>query len=236
MKFGEKIRQLRNDKQLTQPELAQALGIEQSYLSKLENDKSLPSNDVLNRMLDFFAVDVAGLMRDMDPATSNQMRQIPDVAEHFRHQKQLLIGNQKRWLLLSALMLSLGLALVYAGRVHLFFPDTVYQYKSHGIVLKGEPKEIFRRPTLVVPDSAGHEARLQITDAIKARTDEEFLLLSEFRGEIFSLPVSGGSRTYYLSGEMQIDPRPSKFVVFLGVLLSVLGLFALILERKLSRP
>ena len=49
MNFGDKIRQLRKDKNFTQPELAEAMGIEQSYLSKLENGKSLPSNDVLAR-------------------------------------------------------------------------------------------------------------------------------------------------------------------------------------------
>ena len=35
MNFGEKLRDLRNEKKWTQPELADAIGIEQSYLSKL---------------------------------------------------------------------------------------------------------------------------------------------------------------------------------------------------------
>ena len=66
MKFGEKLRVLRNDKDLTQPELAEAMGIEQSYLSKLENDKSLPSNDVLNRILDVFDIEVGDLVNDLE--------------------------------------------------------------------------------------------------------------------------------------------------------------------------
>ena len=59
MNFGDKIRQLRTDKNLTQPELAAAMGIEQSYLSKLENGKSLPSNDMLQRILDVFGTDTS---------------------------------------------------------------------------------------------------------------------------------------------------------------------------------
>ena len=39
MKLGEKIKKLRNDAELTQPELADKAQIEQSYLSKLENEK-----------------------------------------------------------------------------------------------------------------------------------------------------------------------------------------------------
>ena len=66
MNFGDRIRQLRIDKNLTQPELAAAMGIEQSYLSKLENGKSLPSNDMLQRILDVFGTDVGDLVDDLD--------------------------------------------------------------------------------------------------------------------------------------------------------------------------
>ena len=104
MKFGERLRELRNDKDLTQPELAEAMGIEQSYLSKLENDKSLPSNDVLNRILDVFDIEVGDLVNDLDQGARNQLRQIPDVGDHFDRQKQQLIGNRRRWLLASALL------------------------------------------------------------------------------------------------------------------------------------
>ena len=57
MKFGEKLKVLRHDRGLTQPEMAEAIGIEQSYLSKLENDKSLPSEDTFVRILEVFGLD-----------------------------------------------------------------------------------------------------------------------------------------------------------------------------------
>ena len=38
MKFGDKLKELRNEKEMTQPELAEAIGIEQSYLSKLRTE------------------------------------------------------------------------------------------------------------------------------------------------------------------------------------------------------
>ncbi|MBM7071474.1 helix-turn-helix transcriptional regulator [Shewanella sp. 202IG2-18] len=44
MTFGQIIKSFRTEKGLSQPEFAEQVGIEQSYLSKLENDKSLPSN------------------------------------------------------------------------------------------------------------------------------------------------------------------------------------------------
>ena len=235
MNFGERLRQLRNDKDLTQPELAEAMGIEQSYLSKLENDKSLPSNDVLNRILNVFDIEVGDLVNDLDQGSRNQLRHIPDVGDHFNRQKQQLIGNRQRWLLASALLLSFGIALVYAGNVHLFFSDIIYQYKSHGVVFDGESKEIFRRPDKFVPEAAKQEAEIEFLDSINARIDEVYLQDSEFHGNIFNVEVDGGSRTYYLENETEIDPWQSKLVVFVGVLMLIFGLIGIVLERKLSR-
>lgn len=235
MTLGDKLRQLRNERQLTQPALAEALGIEQSYLSKLENDKSLPSNGVFARILEVFELELGTLLQDLEPGARNRLRQIPDVAEYYRHQQQQVIGNQKRWLIMSALLLATGLALIYAGQAHLFFPNVIFQYKSHGIVLEGEPKEVFVRPHLTVPDSSDHTVRIAKTDEIKQRTDEVFMVSGQFRGQVFNVPVEGGSRTYYLTEETEVDPWQSKLVVFIGVIFSVLGLFGVFLERKLSR-
>lgn len=235
MNFGERLRQLRNDKDLTQPELAEAMGIEQSYLSKLENDKSLPSNDVLNRILNVFDIEVGDLVNDLDQGARNQLRHIPDVGDHFNRQKQQLIGNRQRWLLASALLLSFGIALVYAGNVHIFFSDIIYQYKSHGVVFDGESKEIFHRPDQFIPEAAEREVAIEFLDSINARIDEVYLQDSEFHGNIFNVEVSGGSRTYYLENETEIDPWQSKLVVFVGVLMLIFGLIGIFLERKLSR-
>ena len=66
MNFGEKIKQLRTEKNLTQPQLAEAIGIEQSYLSKLENDKSIPSADIFQAILKALSVDVGHFLEGID--------------------------------------------------------------------------------------------------------------------------------------------------------------------------
>jgi len=233
MNFGDKVRQLRIDKNLTQPELAEAMGIEQSYLSKLENGKSLPSNDVLNRILDVFAIEVGDLVDDLDQGDRNQLRQIPDIADHFNRQKQLMIGNRQRWLLITSVLVALGVALIYAGSVHLFFSDKVYQYKSNGIVLEGESKEVFRDPQ--IPRGADNDQAAAIVNDILARIDEDYMRTDAFLGNVFNVPVEGGSRTYYLRDDTQIDPWQNKAITFLGVLMLVFGVIGLVLEKKLSR-
>ena len=66
MNFGDRIKQLRTQKNLTQPQLAQAIGIEQSYLSKLENDKSVPGADIFQSILRAFNMDVASFLEGVD--------------------------------------------------------------------------------------------------------------------------------------------------------------------------
>ena len=226
--------QLRNEKQLTQPELAGSMGIEQSYLSKLENGKSLPSNDILNRILDVFGLEIGSLVDDLDQGAQNQLRQIPDVASHFSRQKQQLIGNRQRWLVISAFLLSFGVAFIYGGHEHLFFSNVLYEYSSGGVVHDGESKLVFYDPQRSMPRGLDREAETGFLNSIAARANEDYLLLSEFHGNFYNVEVEGGSRSYRLTSETEIDPWQSKLVVFIGVLMTVLGLTGIFLERKLS--
>jgi transcriptional regulator with XRE-family HTH domain len=55
--FGERLRRLRADR--SQKAIADALGIPQTTLSSLENQKSVPRGDVLSKLASFFAVPVS---------------------------------------------------------------------------------------------------------------------------------------------------------------------------------
>ena len=56
LSFGEKLRLLREEKELNQTELGQALGITQRKVSYLENGKNEPSLDDLQSICRFFNV------------------------------------------------------------------------------------------------------------------------------------------------------------------------------------
>lgn len=219
MNLGEKLRQLRQARNLTQPEVAEAIGIEQSYLSKLENGKYTPSSDVFSRVLDVFKINVGDLVDDLEPGAQNQLRQIPAVAEYFSEQKRLIIGDRRRWLLVSTFLFAVGVALIYAGHADLFVSNTVYSYESAGIAPAGESsytREFGEADGMLPPDV-------------------ELMTSGHYRGEVFVVPVAGGSRMYVLTREREIDPWQNKAIASLGVLLMVLGLTGLILEKKLSR-
>jgi transcriptional regulator with XRE-family HTH domain len=94
MNFGDLLKQLRTQKSLTQPQLAQAIGIEQSYLSKLENDKSIPGADIFQAILRALQVDVATFLEGVDDhIVHRELRQVPEVANHLSSQVALRIHN-----------------------------------------------------------------------------------------------------------------------------------------------
>lgn len=234
MTLGERLKQLRLERSLTQPEMAVAVGIEQSYLSKLENGKSLPSNDILQRILDVLDLGVDELVEGLDQGVRNQMRAIPLVGDYLDRQKRMIIGNRRRWLLVSGFLASVGIALIYAGHQNLCFPSVEYQYLSHGVVLDGESKELFRNPHASLPEKFRGQEVDEFMDAIQDRVAEDFVRTTEYRGTVYNVPVAGGSRTYYLEARTEIDSWLNKLVVFIGVLSLAFGLFGVVLEKKLS--
>ena len=55
---GKTARQLRESLRLTQQEMADALGVTNVHLSNIENDKSFPSQDLIDRYREKFEVDL----------------------------------------------------------------------------------------------------------------------------------------------------------------------------------
>jgi transcriptional regulator with XRE-family HTH domain len=61
--IGEKLKKLRESKNLTQREAAEKIGIDYSYISKIENGK-IPSLAKLNKLCELYGVKVSTLFGD----------------------------------------------------------------------------------------------------------------------------------------------------------------------------
>ncbi len=144
MNFGEKLKQLRQSRNWSQPELSEAIGIEQSYLSKLENDKSIPSAEMLNRILAALNISIDELLTDIDDAEiSNQLNSIPLVHAHTQQKEVIAARNSNRWLIVSTICVALGFSFMVAGATALLFPETTFNYQSQEIVPRGDNGEAF---------------------------------------------------------------------------------------------
>jgi transcriptional regulator with XRE-family HTH domain len=221
LNFGEKVKQLRAERNLTQPQLAQAIGIEQSYLSKLENDKSVPSADIFQGILRAFSIDVATFLEGVDDKIVHRdLRQIPEVANHVSARASEKIHSIRAWLFSSAIACVLGLTLGFAGYRGLLYSNTQYNYVSQGVVSAGEPTNIF--------DDHATQA-----EEFKRRINQQVMLLDDYRGEAFLQKVDGGQRLYKLAAQKLVERAQNRWLMFIGALLAFSGIIGFVVEQRL---
>lgn len=87
--FAERIRYLRQSKELNQVQLAEKLGVTKQSISNWENDNIMPSIEMLVKVADFFCVTTDYLLaRDIQEPEAPHLLDItgltPRQAEHIR--------------------------------------------------------------------------------------------------------------------------------------------------------
>lgn len=80
MDFGTNLKQLRKDKNLTQEELAEYLGVSPQTVSKWENNLSMPDISALPVMADYFGISLDSLLLHNADQRDKEMK---DFAKHI---------------------------------------------------------------------------------------------------------------------------------------------------------
>ena len=226
MTLGQIIKSYRNEKGLSQPEFSEQIGIEQSYLSKLENDKSIPSNDTIKALLRVLGVSLQQLLEQVESLQEQQrLQQIPLVSEYYQQQKQHKLISLRRYLYVSSLLIALGICCFYAGYTKKLFNDRTYEYQSLGVNLAGEPDDIFRIWAKLVESSDYDEKRKQMNQRYDPKTIDSF----DFKGESFVVSEGEGKRYFWIDGRREV-PRPINiWLEIFGVFLFVSGVMGFVL-------
>ena len=201
MKFGDYLRQKREDSGWTQPEAAAKAKIEQSYLSKLETGKSYPSEDIFDRLVSIYAINTADMASTIFSAELDKLREIKEVRAVVLSRQQNQSRFMRGWLVAGLVMLMLAGAILGLAYSIPNEPAYEYHYRSEGIILEGEPPLIFKFLEAGVPD--------ENNDPLTDRLNYDFQTLSDDRGQAFIVPVEGGYRRYE---RLRIKPAagPSK--------------------------
>ncbi len=225
MKLSEKIKLLRTAESLTQPELASKAGIEQSYLSKLENDKGTPSYEVINKIAQVFGMTGMELINSLNQSYIEQnLSHIPEVAAEYASIKARQLRQSKRHFTLSSLVVVLGVGLIYMGIHSVFFPEVEHIYVSPGVIKASESIYQFDEG----PIEAIHETREEAIERIMAnrpRIDVSQIYLKEDMGRSFIEQVDGGKRVYSFRETKDLDSVNNDLISSLGVMLMVAGVF-----------
>jgi len=227
MKLSEKIKQLRSSANLTQPELAQSAGIEQSYLSKLENEKGSPSFEVINKLAAALDTDAMSLIESLDESyVKENLAHIPEIAAKATEVRVVKEQKEKRLYIQAAFMIVFGIAAVLLGSTKAIFSNFSYEYYSFGVLKEGEPLEQFTMHHLMVIGETHAERTKRLIDN-RARIDEDHIIISDYLGEQFVRNIADGRRIYRLEGKVEATHHYNDFVLILGVIFIMLGAFTM---------
>ena len=239
MTLGDLLKQHRAQQQLSQADLAEKMGIEQSYLSKLEGDRSLPSDAIFAAWLSALELSVDDVLTQLDKSYLHaKLSQLPDVHQWLReHSVQRQVHARLRTYI-AVFFIAIAVPLFYLGQQALVFDDSVYEYNSPGLVMPGERPDIFyawHRLSFPTQD----EKNAFANEMIK-REDRKIQLLRHYRGEQFNEPIEnapndGFTRTYYLKKTFAEPRWQNTLMQALGLFFGVFGLVALLLELKRNK-
>lgn len=202
MRFGDFIRGKRQDKRWSQPEAANKIGIEQSYLSKLETGKSYPSEEVfaaLTRVYDFSSPE---LKDQLFSAELDRLREIAEVRALILAGQQQELAWIKKLVMAAIVCLAIGGASLGGA---LMARDTVltdYSYQSAGVIKEGA----------------------QGFDAIWGSGDEKIRKTRDYRGATYEEQVEGGTRRWVLiKGDEIVIPSVLRWFYIPAFLFSFMG-------------
>jgi len=242
MNFGERLKQIRTEKNLTQPQFAQLAGIEQSYLSKLENDKSVPSADMFSTILSGLGMDEATFLKDVDKEVlATTLRHIPAVSQFNTNAVAVQVSDTKRWLYGSAGAWMLGFAMMLAANDGIFFSNKLYKYTSPGVILAGEAENIFQSYREIL--SLKMMAKI-ITFEEMQKTLQEFQIARSrpmtvewpgSRGTMYVEREKDGYRRFELIHTERVQAPGNRILQFLGAIVFACGFASMFIEWRLRR-
>lgn len=88
MSFGNNLKKIRQDNQITQEELAKKINTSRSNIANYENDKNMPSIEILNKLSEIFNCSTDYLLGKTD--VRNPRQKIDDVLN------EAMIGMSKK--------------------------------------------------------------------------------------------------------------------------------------------
>ncbi len=224
MKFGDYLRQKRENHNWTQPEAAARIGIEQSYLSKLETGKSYPSEDIYGRLSSIYDMDVQEMTASVFSAELDRLREINDVRAAVLKRQQNETRFMRGWLVAGLIMIMIGGAAVGIANTVPESARTENLYRSEGIVRPGEPAVIFEMLRAGSTEETG---------TLSERIDYDDRVLSENRGPSFIENVDGGYRVYKLLGTTRkVEVSPVRWLLSPGIMFILGGIACFYISRR----
>ncbi len=232
MKLSEKIKLLRTSHDMTQPDLASKAAVEQSYLSKLENDKGSPSFHVINKIAQAFGMTGMELINSLSQSyIEKNLSHLPEVAAEYASIRKQQLKKFKRGHILASLFVALGAGLFFYGVKSTWKTHSDSLYQSQGVIKSGETPYQFQKYPIkeIAETTEEHKIRLKNN---RNRISIKQITLERYKGDFFITQVEGGRRMYTFEDFTGINKTKYNLISALGVMLMVAGLCAFLFNSK----
>jgi transcriptional regulator with XRE-family HTH domain len=206
MKLGDYLRQKRAERGWTQPEAAARAKIEQSYLSKLENNKSIPSSEIYARLIHAYDIDEQEMAGILFPAELDRLREIDSLRDLLLERSRADIQTPRGILIAGLAALMIGGGFIGFSQIEPARILTQYTYQSTGVLAANAPAD-----TEIPPGAPGE--------------DEQTKFIPQMRGPMFTEQVPGGKRVWNLVGSgVTVQAPPYRWALIPGIALIIGGL------------
>ena len=133
-KIGEFLKRLRNEKELTQEQLAEKLGVSNRTVSRWETGNNLPDIGMLIQLSEFYDIDIREIIdggRKSEIMNAEMKDTLEKVAEYSEYEKEIIITRMKR----NSIIVLISLIFVYVIAISSDLPNIFVLVQFAGIVL-----------------------------------------------------------------------------------------------------
>lgn len=218
MNFGDFIKKCRLDREWTQPQAASKIDIEQSYLSKLETGKAVPSAEVFERLCSVYGIDAKAMSGELFPAELDRLRDIGAVRETVLRFDRDIKAAVKNWLIAGLVLMALGGGFIGLTQAEKGGKRQVFVYHSFGITQSGEPADMLKEAAL-----AANPPQV-LLERLEEKSETSFVN----KGPVYSQKVFGGRRVWFLFSEDEMIVPPAfqwAWAVGFSFIFAALGCF-----------
>lgn len=136
-KIGALLRDLRKEKNLTQADLAEKLGVSNRSISRWENGMTMPDFDLLIELADFYGVDVREILdgERSDVTMDTQHKEELLMVADYTNQEKKRMTRMVRWMFLYGLLALTANMILEEMGIHTFLTGFLYGSVAGTMVL-----------------------------------------------------------------------------------------------------
>ena len=133
-KIGEFLKRLRSEKELTQEQLAEKIGVSNRTVSRWETGNNLPDISILIQLSEFYDIDIREIIdgeRKSESVNAEMKDTLEKVAQYTEYEKEMIIMRMKR----NSMIALISMIFVYVIAISSDLPNIFVLVQFAGIVL-----------------------------------------------------------------------------------------------------